>query len=280
MDAGQFDEGSEQGGQLKQPSALRLLPDDVGQGVEPTTSSGQLGTVHDSRTLMLADLSLLVDHLADQAITPASARQAVIEDNVLGKKTVRTRESSLRYLARLYTLDEANGSGRLFFPLFRTQPTARGQLAALQGLARDRLLQVSLPVILKLTEGQSIDWPTLAIELGELEVKLRTTTLKSSAQNLLSSWGQGGWLSPTKKKRRIPVMPLPEAVAFALYLGHLEGRRGLALFDSRYLEALGSSPDTLDELAYQASRRGYLTYRRIADVLDIQFPKLTTPEAR
>lgn len=277
MDAGPLDDVCGQGGQLKQASASMLIPGNMGPGTGPS-SSVQLGTVHDSRTLMLADLSLLVDHLADQAMTPASARQAVIEDNVLGKKTVRTREASLRYLTRLYTLDEANGSGRLFFPLFRTQQAARGQLAALQGLARDRLLQVSLPVILKLTEGQLIDWPSLAVHLRESEGNLRATTLKSSAQNLLSSWGQGGWLSPTMKKRRILVTPLPEAVAFALYLGYIEGRRGLALLDGQYFEALGSSPDTLDELAYQASRRGYLTYRRIADVLDIQFPKLTALE--
>ena len=227
---------------------------------------------------MLADLSRLVDHLADQVITPANTRQAVIEDNVLGKTTVRTREASLRYLARLYTLDETRGPGRLFFPLFRAQPAARGQLAAIQGLARDRLLQVSLPIILNLMEDQLIDWSTLALQLEEFEVNLRETTRKSSAQNLLSSWGQAGWLSPTLKKRRRPLTPLPEAVALALYLGYLEGNRGLALLGSRYVQALCSSPDTLDELAYQASRRGYLTYRRIADVLEIQFPQLAPLE--
>ena len=59
---------------------------------------------HSSRTMMLAELRLLL------AACPQSAsfeeyRSAIIDENVLLKKTVATRKVSFRWLRELYALD-------------------------------------------------------------------------------------------------------------------------------------------------------------------------------
>lgn len=246
---------------------------------EPQPSSRGKGedfltTVHDSRTLMLKDLVTLVDALAGEMVTPDRAREAVVTDNVLGKKTHRTRQKSFQYLQRLYSLDEHQAPGQLFFRLFRVHQAAQGQLAALQVLSVDRLFQATLATLLSCEENQPVEAAMFVAPVRGTGAEYRDITLESCTRNLISSWSQAGWLTARLKKRRLRVDPLPESVAFALYLGYQEGRRGLRLMNSRYMEAFSSSPETLDELAYQASRLGYLSYRRIADVLEIHFPHL------
>lgn len=233
-----------------------------------------LPTIHDSRALMLEDLVRLVEAAPVPPLTPDIARQATVVGNVLAKRTQRTRQVSFQYLHRLYGLDERTDAGQVFFRLLRNQPAARGQLAAVLGLQRDRLLRSSLPFILSFREGQMVEAAALGTLLRESGETFNDRTLGSVVQKLLLSWSQAGWVSSSLKKHRLAVEPLPESVAFALFLGHQDGRRGLALLDSLYMQAFASSPDTLDELAYQASKLGYLSYRRIDDVLEIQFPQL------
>lgn len=226
---------------------------------------------------MLKELNLLVDAFFGEVITLVRAREAVVVNNVLVKKTQRTRQVTFKYLQRLYGLDEQNPQGLLFFQLFRTRTAAQGQLAALQVLSVDRLFRATLSTLLNCEENQPVKAVMLVASVQATGADYRPTTLKSCTENLLSSWSQAGWLSAGTQKRRIKVTPLPESVAFALYLGHQEGLRGLSLLDSPYIQAFGASHDTVDELAYQASKLGYLSYRRIADVLEIQFPQVQSP---
>ena len=60
---------------------------------------------------MLKDLVTLVDALPGESLTPGWAREAVVDDNVLGKKIHRTRQKSFQFLQRLYGLDEHRAPG-------------------------------------------------------------------------------------------------------------------------------------------------------------------------
>ncbi|WP_158680026.1 hypothetical protein [Deinococcus sp. NW-56] len=235
-------------------------------------------TVHDSRTLMLEDLSRLLEHLPPGEAAPEALRPLVLDENVLGKGTVRTRAASLGYLRRLYPLEAALMHTPLFRELWQV-PETRGSLALLLALDHDRLLTQSVPFVLSLTVGQPVTWPDLVRFLREEGTRYTETTLGSSARNLLSSWTQAGWLSRQVPKRRTRPPVTAEVVTLALLLGYRQGGRGLALLETPYAHVLDSSPETLDHMAFEASRRGWLTYRRIADVLEVTFPGLTEQRA-
>ncbi len=61
-------------------------------------------SAHTSRTMMLQELTLVLNHVSPNA-TQAAYRRAIIEDNVLGKPTQTTRQRSAKRLAELYALD-------------------------------------------------------------------------------------------------------------------------------------------------------------------------------
>jgi hypothetical protein len=77
---------------------------------------GERGT-HTSRTMMFSELSELLK------FTPASAgaaeyRRAMIEDNLLGKRTLATRKLTAQRLSELYGLDPG-------LPIFRVTLAVR-----------------------------------------------------------------------------------------------------------------------------------------------------------
>ena len=74
--------------------------------------SGDCGT-HTSRTIMLDELSLLLDAIPGN-VDRKHYSDAVMLDNCLGKRTVATRKLSFQRLTELYGLD-----ARLTNPLHR-----------------------------------------------------------------------------------------------------------------------------------------------------------------
>ena len=63
-----------------------------------------LSTVHTSRTIMLEELSLLLEELPPDSPS-CTYRSAIIERNVLGKSTRSTRLKTAKYLVELFALD-------------------------------------------------------------------------------------------------------------------------------------------------------------------------------
>lgn len=219
---------------------------------------------------MVEDLQRLLDAV------PEGGRQAyhhaIVEDNLLLKKTTRTRKVSWKYLQRLYGFDDP--AYTRLNRLYHAHPGALPLLALLIGLTRDHIMHATAEFILPQPYGSVVDLPSLKAWMSQYWGDTRTETSRHAiAQRVLSSWAQSGHLKGIKTKRRIRVAPSPEAVAFALYLGHQEGARGLLLYQTVYARALDASEGELDELAYQASTLGQLKYRRIADVLEITFPE-------
>jgi hypothetical protein len=64
----------------------------------------------------------------------------------------------------------------------------------------------------------------------------------------------------------------------ALFLGYLHGARGQLLFDSEYMRILDCSSDKAIELAESASRRGWIVFKRIGNVIEVQFPNLLSQQ--
>ena len=82
---------------LVQDSKAKQLPESLGFR-EGTTS------VHTSRTMMLGELSLLLDKVGANGKADAYV-SAIVDENALGKPTQTTRQRTAKRLAELYSLD-------------------------------------------------------------------------------------------------------------------------------------------------------------------------------
>ena len=252
------------------PSAPSAFPPRLGFRSEAQS-------VHGSRTIMLADLTLLLDAVP-AGTTHDDYERAITEDNVLGKRTASTRLWAWKKLRELYALDPEVTTFRILRHLWDADPQGRRVLALLAAMARDALLRASAPVIIEAELGD----PVKKEELRDAVVRVRgerfaATTLKSLLANLFSSWAQAGHLTGSREKRRARPSVTPGAIAFALALGYMTGARGLGLFSTPWTAVLDVPPTELHDLAREASRRGWLTYRGIGEVVDITFESLFTP---
>ena len=105
-------------------------------------------------------------------------------------------------------------------------------------------------------------------------------TLRSTAQNLSSTWTKSGHLTGKARKTRVIAKATPGSVAYALFLGYLNGIRGQSLFTSEYATLLDCSPREAMALAEDASRRGWIIMKRVGNVVEVQFPKILTAQEK
>jgi hypothetical protein len=61
-------------------------------------------------------------------------------------------------------------------------------------------------------------------------------------------------------------------------MGYLSGLRGESLFNNDYTRLLDCSFDKMIELAEDASRRGWITLKRVGQVVEVLFPNLITAQ--
>lgn len=240
---------------------------------------GDRGT-HSSRTLMFKELNALFDATEVGALV-AEYRRAVVENNVLGKRTRTTREHTVRKLKALYGLDPK-------FPIFRAlrrfwslDVEGRPLLVMLCAFARDPLLRLTATAVLEADVGSIV--PRDRVErllLDRAPGRFSEASERSIARNVLSSWTQSGHLVGLKEKSRTVAKPTPGSTAFALFLAYLEGRRAQRLFDSVWARILDAPESHLIDLAAAASRRGWIDYRNAGGVIDVRFPELLNPEER
>ena len=101
-------------------------------------------------------------------------------------------------------------------------------------------------------------------------------TLAKIGRNTFSSWEQTGHLEAvarTDKVRRRPACT-PSTTAYALLLGHLEGVRGAALFDTIWARVLDQPRHHLVDLAAVASQRSLIDFRHSGGVTEVGFTEL------
>lgn len=231
-------------------------------------------SVHASRTIMLADLTALLDAVPGNAPREAY-RGAIQEDNVLGKKTASTRLWAFKKLRELYALDPE-------VPVFselraRWSAGAEGRplLALLAALARDSLLRASVPVVADSKPGTPVTRDDFRAAIVHARGdRFSEETIKAIVSHLYTSWTESGHLTGQRDRTRAAVAPTPAVTAYALALGYLIGARGARLFQTLFTSVLDAPLATLHEQAREGSRRGWLQYRGVEEIVEIDFPQL------
>jgi len=234
---------------------------------------GAVGT-HSSRTLMLSELSIILD-LLPLGFTRENCRRAIIDENCLGKPTTATRKLSFQRLTELYGLNQEIPLFRLLDRLWRLTPDARPQLALLIALARDPLLRSTSLAIAATPYGADFPRQAVAEALRTLTAgRLNESILDKVVRNCASSWTQSGYFEGRTFKRRTRVRPSYASVALALALSRLAGFRGAALFSSSWTSLLDTDPTMARELAMEAKRNGLIDLRISGDVVDMDLTRL------
>lgn len=240
-----------------------------------------IGSAHQARSYMLDELQALLEYVPAPDAGRAQYQAAIVDDNCLGKRSVQTRKLTARHLKDLYGLDPA-------IPLFRTlryfwSRDGEGQplLALLCACARDSLLRQTAPFILKLPVGAQVPRSDMEAYLTQtFPDRLSKASLKSAAQNVLTTWTRAGHLRGHTNKMRARAAATPGAAAYALYLSAILGGRGELLFQSPYAALLDCPTNQAVELADTAAKRGWIVLKHIGEVIEVEFPPLLTEQER
>ena len=248
----------------------------IDQEIVPGDRSGGATTSHTVVIPALAALLDVVDHQADAA----AYGRAVLEENVLGKKTAGSRKRTLRYLRELYLLRPDSILFRALRDLWTDERTGQLLLAGLCALARDPVFRASATAVLSASPGDEVVSADLseAVE-KEFPTAYSEATLAKIGRNTLSSWEQTGHLASVARTAKVRQRPIctPSTTAYALMLGHLEGVRGAALFDTIWARVLDQPRHNLIELATAGSRRSLIDFRHSGGVTDVGFSELLRP---
>jgi hypothetical protein len=226
---------------------------------------------------MTGDLNTLLDGLPADAGAPRY-REAIVEENLLGKATRSSRLKAAKHLTSLYGLDPSRAVFRLLRHYWASDRAGRPMLALLTASARDPLLRESFDIVLDMPQGEPFSAIEIAQALSERHpARFQPTTLRSTARNLASSWTQAGYLAGKVAKRRSSPIVTPQVVSYALGLGYLAGLRGRRLLESSWARLLDRSPADVFDMATEASRQGWLRLKAAATVVEITFPGLLKP---
>lgn len=240
---------------------------------------GDKGT-HTSRTMMLDELSTLLRATSPEA-KRSDYRSLIIEDNCLGKRTVATRKLSDQRLSELYALDGGVLLFRILRQLWQTDEKGRPLLALLLAMARDPLLRLTAPPVLRLRPGEEIWRQALTDALNRgTGARFNEEVLDKIVRNASASWTQSGHLEGRSRKIRKAVGPTPGAVTFALLLGYVLGARGAVLFETLWAKSLDASTDELIFLAMDAKRIGLLDLKAAGGIVEVSLSRLLTEEER
>lgn len=235
------------------------------------------GGAHTSRTMMLDDLRLLLSYVSSSDATRSDYINAIEEDNCLGKRSGKNRTLTGRHLVAFYSLDPSVTVFRVLLYFWKRDVEGQRLLALLCSYVRDAILRMSAPFILNLTEGAGVNREALEGYIdGKVHGRFSKATLTSTTQNLNATWTKSGHLSGKVKKMRSRAVATPGSVSFALFLGYLTGIRGEELFKTEYAHLLDCPAARAIELAKDASRRGWIVFKRVGDVMEVLFPNLLT----
>jgi hypothetical protein len=246
--------------------------------------SGQ--SSHNARTMMLKELSTLLNSVSDPNAQKVDYLKAIIEDNCLGKDSGITRKKSASHLANMYALDSETLLFKALHWLWTQDKPGQPLLAFLCLYSRDSLIQGVAKAILEKPEGSLLTVDSVSELLNDLRPDtFSKATLRSSAQNILSSFAQVGYLKGKLNKTRSKATPTTGNAAYALFLGYLSGFRGENLLSCEFARLLDCGLARVVDLAESASRFGWLSFKHIEDIYEISFPNtelgvLLPPELR
>lgn len=229
-------------------------------------------SVHTSRTMMFAELSKLMDFSAGTN----TDFENLLNENVIAKQTQTNKSATKKYLKQLYLLDDSETVFKVFHYFWSLAPVKeKPLLALLLAITRDFLLAESIDTIINISPGNRADVSVIeqCIELNHPKRYTEKTRL-SLAQNIASSWKQTGHIVGKMKNIRTQVSPGYYVVAFALFLGYLNGLRGDFLFQTKWTKVLDCSENELRSLAQEAAKRELLSFQFAGNVTVVSFKNL------
>jgi hypothetical protein len=241
--------------------------------------SFERGGAHIARTMMFAELETLLAYANNPEIDKNVYRHFVVDENCLGKRSAKTRILTYRHLVDLYALDRNIILFRSLLYFRDRDLPARRLLALTCAYARDPVFRSTAPFILKFSGGTTISRNALEDFIDSQDAgRFSKATLKSTAQNINSTWTQSGHISGRAQKVRACATPSAGSVAYALLLGYLTGARGQALFQTEYAKLLDCTPDRAIGFAEEAARKGWIVFKRVGNVIEVLFPNLISQE--
>ncbi|UQE73440.1 hypothetical protein MYK68_11770 [Gordonia sp. PP30] len=246
-------------------TSTRHAESDVVLGTLRTTASHTIGIPH------------LVELLREvPSDAPAERyREAVVVDNVLGRPTQAGRQRSFRHLRELYFLDPVRPEFAALRHFWVIDPSSRPLLAGLLAFTRDEVLRASYAAIADLRAGSSVASADLtAAVAARFGTEMSESTLGKTGRNTGACWTQTGHLAGRAKKVRTGMEAGPTAIAYAAYLGHLAGGRGLGVLDNPWSQILGIDSGRSLEALRDAYTQGLLDLLVAGDVVDVSFPAL------
>ena len=244
------------------------------EGSHITESDFVLGTLRTtaSHTIGIPHLVELLREVPSNA--PAEQyRQAVVEGNVLGRPTLAGRQRSFRHLRELYFLDPTRPEFTALRRFWDIDTESHQLLAGLLAFTRDEVLRASFAAIKDLPVGTGVTSADLtAAVAAQFGNEMSESTLGKTGRNTGACWTQTGHLAGRAKKVRTEVEARPVAIAYAAYLGHLAGGRGLGVLDNPWSQILGLAPGRTLEALRDAHTQGLLDLLVAGNVVDVSFP--------
>ena len=182
----------------------------------------------------------------------------------------------MKYLSRLYDFKIQGELWKAFAYLWEiAEEKDRRLMTLLFAVKNDRLLQLSIPVVINTPKGKKVTVEAI-MEQIEVVYPIRFTeiTLHAAAKNIASSWEQAGYIEHKVRNIRIAVNPAYTTVLFALYLGKMNGLAGEKLLKSEWVQGLELSEPKLKGLVAEAAMKDLITYKHGGGVVAINFENL------
>ena len=142
------------------------------------------------------------------------------------------------------------------------------------------VFRASAPPVLAANPGDQVVRTDLAEAVGmQFPTAYSEPTLAKIGRNTFSSWEQTGHLEAVARTMKVRQRPVcsPAALAFALLLGHIEGVRGEALFETLWARVLDLPRRHLFALAMIASQRSLIDFRHSGGITVVGFTELLRP---
>lgn len=242
-------------------------------GVSAGMSNEPIGT-HIAKTMMVRELRDLLSAVPERA-SLADYKVAAVEHNALRKGTAQTRAKTFTNLRHLYALHPHVPVFAALRALWTRDADAQPRLALLCANARDPLLRATADFVLSLAIGAPITPSMFVTPVREaFPDRYSSRTLVFIGQHVSSSWHQAGFFAGTRPRIRERPQPRETALVYALYLGHLEGVSGPALFGTRWARLLEADEHWMTESTENAARAGWIDYAKSGGMLAIGFSHL------
>lgn len=222
-----------------------------------------------------------VPHLIELLrVVPADApqeryREAVVDDNLLGRPTQAGRQRSFRHLRELYFLDPSRREFAALRRLWDVDAHAQPLIAGILAFTRDGILRASFSAVQQVPPGGIITSDDLTKAVAVVYgADLSEATLGKTGRNTGACWTQTGHLAGRTKKVRQSIEAFPAAVAYAAYLGHLAGSRGAGVLGTPWAALLDIPAGAALDALRSAHTQGLIDLLVAGNVVDVSFPMI------